>query len=84
MTKKKQQKYADAIRELEHIISEIENETIDVDELTKKVKRASELITFCKEKLSKTEREVKNVLDDFAEEEEVYEESEEKDPEGLF
>ena len=75
MAKKRQQKYRDAINEIEKIISEIENETIDVDVLTEKVRRAAELIKFCKAKLTKTEREVDKVLEEF--EEEVQEEAEE-------
>ena len=54
--------YSDAITELETIVSEIENEEISVDELAEKVKRASMLIKVCKDKLTKTENEVNEVL----------------------
>jgi exodeoxyribonuclease VII small subunit len=57
--------YKDAIEEIESIVNEIENETVDVDVLTKKVKRAAFLIKYCKEKLKKTDNEVKKVLKDF-------------------
>jgi exodeoxyribonuclease VII small subunit len=56
--------YAEAIAELEEIVNEIENEDIGVDELSEKVKRASELIKICKDKLHKTEEEVSAVLKD--------------------
>ena len=55
-------KYTDAIIELEELLAEMEKNEIDVDELTKKVKRASELIKICKEKLHFTEEEVTKIL----------------------
>lgn len=57
--------YKDAIEEIESIVEEIENETIDVDILTEKVKRAAYLIKFCKEKLQKTDDDVKKILKEF-------------------
>ncbi len=61
--------YKDAIEEIETIVEEIENETVDVDVLTEKVKRAAFLIKYCKGKLRKTDDEVKKVLKDFEKEE---------------
>ncbi|UCF87738.1 MAG: exodeoxyribonuclease VII small subunit [Nitrospiraceae bacterium] len=54
--------YREAIEEIETIVNEIESEAIDVDVLTQKVKRATVLIKLCKEKLRKTENEVKDIL----------------------
>ena len=54
--------YAQAIAELETIVSEIENASIGVDELSEKVKRAAELIRFCRNKLTSTEKEVNSIL----------------------
>jgi len=54
--------YSDAINELNEISREIENESIAVDELTKKLKRASELISLCRAKLRLTEEEVKKII----------------------
>ena len=56
--------YASAKKELEAIVLSIESGELDVDLLTDKVKRASELIAFCKEKLTKTEKELQKILDD--------------------
>lgn len=56
--------YESALLELQSIVSDIENDSVSVDELTKKVKRASELIKFCKTILTKTEVEVNSALDD--------------------
>lgn len=61
-------KYSQAIEKLEKIISEIENESVDVDELSKKVKEAVTLIHTCKSKIEKAELEVKKVVDGFTEE----------------
>lgn len=56
--------YSSAIRELEEIVAEIESGEVDVDVLTIKVKRASELIKFCKDNLKGTQKTVNKVLDD--------------------
>lgn len=54
--------YQKALRELESILQQIENEEPDIDELTEKVKRASYLLKFCQEKLHKTTAEVEEIL----------------------
>ena len=56
--------YTSAITELEAIVQDIESGEIDVDVLTSKVKRASELIKFCKDSLRNTQKEVKKTLVD--------------------
>ncbi len=61
-------KYSKAIKRLEEIIEKIENEEIDVDELSEKVKEAVELITTCKGKIEKAEMEVKRVVDELGKE----------------
>ena len=54
--------YEAALSELTAISKEIENETISVDTLASKVKRASELIEFCQAKLKNTEAEVTKII----------------------
>ena len=54
--------YETAYKELAQIAKEIENETVSVDVLAQKVKRASELITFCQTKLKSTETEVNKII----------------------
>ncbi len=54
--------YTDAFRELQTLVSEIENGEISVDLLSQKVKRAAELIQFCKRKLTHTEADVNQIL----------------------
>jgi exodeoxyribonuclease VII small subunit len=55
-------KYTDASKELQQIVSEIEEGQISVDELSEKVKRAALLIKICKTKLSSTEEDVNRIL----------------------
>lgn len=57
--------YKEAKMELEAIIEGLEGSDIDIDILVEKVKRATQLIRICKEKLLKTEGDVKKILDDF-------------------
>ena len=57
-----QKKYSELMNELESIIAEIESENISVDELSDKVKRASELIKVCNKILTETEGEVEKIL----------------------
>lgn len=59
--------YKSAKDELEQIVAAIESGELDVDALTQKVKRASELIAFCKGKLTQTDEELQKILDEIAE-----------------
>ena len=54
--------YEAAFQELKEIETEIANETVSVDVLAEKVKRASYLIQFCQTKLRATEAEVNNII----------------------
>jgi exodeoxyribonuclease VII small subunit len=54
--------YETAYDELVQIAREIEEESVSVDILAQKVKRASELITFCQGKLKSTEAEVNKII----------------------
>ncbi|MBK9399722.1 MAG: exodeoxyribonuclease VII small subunit [Bacteroidetes bacterium] len=56
--------YEKAKAELEEILEELERGETGVDTLAKHVKRASELIRLCREKLRSTEGEVDNLLKD--------------------
>ena len=58
----KKQTYREAITEVEEILASIENDELDVDELADKVKRVTQLLKFCKDKLYKTQEDVENVL----------------------
>ena len=56
--------YTEAKKELETIVKSIEAGELDVDVLTAKVKRASELITLCKDRLTKTDKELQKLLEE--------------------
>jgi len=59
--------YSEAIAEIEEILEKIENEELDVDELAEKVKRVSVLLKICKEKLTKTNDQVEQILKEMEE-----------------
>lgn len=59
---KKNPSYNEAMAEVEAIILELEEGTLDVDELSEKVRTVSKLLKLCKEKLYKTEKEVEDIL----------------------
>ena len=56
--------YAAAKAEIEKIVSLIDSDELDVDQLTVYVKRASKLVAFCKQKLTETDEELQNILDE--------------------
>lgn len=60
--------YTDALFELQRLVEEIEQGDVNVDELSAKVKRCAELIRICREKLTRTEIDVKAILDDLEKE----------------
>ena len=60
--------YAEAMRELEQILDELEGDDLDVDVLAVRVRRASELIAVCRARITRAEDDVSNIvtaLDDF-------------------
>lgn len=54
--------YEEAYNELKEIAQEIETESVSVDVLAQRVKRASELIAFCQARLKSTEAEVNKII----------------------
>ena len=58
----KEPTYKEAMEELEAIAHQVENEEPDIDELSKLVKRAKELIQLCKKKLKKTGEEIDDAM----------------------
>lgn len=58
----KEQKYEKAMAELQSIVTKMENDELDVGQLSEQLKRAQELIKFCKDKLTKTDEEIKKIL----------------------
>jgi exodeoxyribonuclease VII small subunit len=60
----KTENYTVAFEELQQIVKDIEEGEISVDDLSGKVRRASELIKICKAKLTSTEEDVNAILKD--------------------
>ncbi|MGC4038622.1 MAG: exodeoxyribonuclease VII small subunit [Chitinophagaceae bacterium] len=54
--------YEQAYSELQEIAAVIQDETVTVDELADKLKRASFLISYCQAKLRATESEVSKII----------------------
>lgn len=54
--------YEAAYKELADIAREIESESVSIDVLAQKMKRASELIQYCQTKLRATEEEVNKII----------------------
>lgn len=61
-TKKQEVSYAEAMAEVEQILARFNTQQMDVDTLAAEVKRATELLAQCKERLMRAEREVSEVL----------------------
>lgn len=56
-------KYEEAVREIEQIVAKMESNTTDIDAMAEQLKRAQELIKLCKDKLTKTDEEIKKALE---------------------
>lgn len=59
---KKEIKYEEAVALLEEIVDKMENDELDIDQLSNQLKRAKELVKLCKDKLTKTDEEIKKLL----------------------
>lgn len=64
----KKQTYRESITEIEEILASIENDELDVDELAQRVKKVTQLLNYCKDKLYKTQSEVEKVLKEMEDE----------------
>ena len=58
----KELKYEAAMAELQTITRKMENDELDIDQMSEQLKRAKELIKLCKDKLTKTDEEIKKTL----------------------
>lgn len=56
-------KYEEAFNQLETIVRKMEQGEYDIDELTEQLKKAQQLIKLCRDKLTKTDKEIKKILD---------------------
>lgn len=61
--KKEELTYEQAMQKLTSIVQKIESGQMDIDSLSDNLKEAKELITFCKAKLTKVEKDIKKTLE---------------------
>jgi exodeoxyribonuclease VII small subunit len=54
--------YGEAVAELEEILAELEDDTVDVDVLAQRVRRAAELIRICRARIAGARLEVEQVV----------------------
>jgi exodeoxyribonuclease VII small subunit len=54
--------YAQALEELDRILVELEDPTIDVDQLGARVRRAAELIELCRERIARARLDVEQIV----------------------
>lgn len=54
--------YTEAFKKLQEIVQQMENADISVDDLSENIKKATQLIKICKDKLTKTEEEVNKTI----------------------
>jgi exodeoxyribonuclease VII small subunit len=79
--------YAEAMREVEQILSELDSNSVDVDVLATKVERASFLITWCNERIAAAQLSIDTLVasidvadvshDEYDEEEDEFEDDDE-------
>jgi exodeoxyribonuclease VII small subunit len=62
--RRKDPSFGEAVGEVEQILARLEGEQVDIDDLSREVKRAVELIKLCRRKLAKTDGEVRALVAD--------------------
>lgn len=55
--------YEESLQQLETIVRKMENNELGIDELSEQLKSALQIIKQCKEKLNKTDSEIKKILE---------------------
>ena len=60
----KKETYSEAMKRLEEIVSRIESNELDIDQLGEYLQEAQKLIKFCKNKLYKADAEIKKILEE--------------------
>lgn len=58
----KKETYSQAMERLEKIVRQIDNNELEIDVLSDKIKEANEIIAFCSAKLTKADAEVEKLL----------------------
>ncbi len=58
----REMKYETAMQQLEDIAKKMENGELDIDSLSEQLKTAQKLIKLCKDKLTKTDNDIQQIL----------------------
>ena len=58
---KKKETYSEAMARLEKIVSQIDNNELEIDVLAEKIKEANGIIAFCSDKLTKADKEIEKL-----------------------
>ena len=61
---RKDLKYEEAMTTLEQIVARMENNELDLDTMSEELKKAQQLIKLCKDKLTKTDQEIRKLLNE--------------------
>ncbi len=61
---KQEMKYEEAVSQLEAIVRRMETGELNLDSLADELKKAQKLIKMCKDKLTKTDEEIKKMLEE--------------------
>lgn len=56
--------YDKAMQELKMLVGQLQEEAVSIDDLSNKAKRAAELISYCREKLRRTEGDLKSLFEE--------------------
>ena len=64
MNMKQPTTFEEATARLEAIVRRMEDGQLNLDEITSQLKEAKQLVKFCRDKLTKTEKEVNDILKD--------------------
>lgn len=56
--------FEEAFKELENIVKTLEDNTLSVDDITKRINRAAGLIAHCRQKLSSADLEIQKILNE--------------------
>ena len=71
--------YAEAMREVETILGELDSNNVDVDVLATKVQRASYLISWCKDRIAAAQLTVDTLVADLGVDEEYDDDEDEEE-----
>ena len=55
--------YAQAVRELDEILAELDDDGIDIDVLSERVERAAQLISICRGRITSAQEQVAAIVD---------------------